>query len=133
LEDDAVSTAAVEEAKRRSAECQSVGFALSLCGRKQVVVLSAAFLLTLESKRSPASEKALIIRALDEWEVLTPTWFEVADYLPTIERLHEDPSFAERDRAALLASKVAYCLCDYKGALKFALAAGSLCSRCCTD
>uniref|UniRef100_A0A914VJV8 26S proteasome non-ATPase regulatory subunit 1 n=2 Tax=Plectus sambesii TaxID=2011161 RepID=A0A914VJV8_9BILA len=87
---------------------------------------ATAFLLTLESKRSPAAEKALIIRALDEWEVLTPTWFEVADYLPTIERLHEDPTFPERDRAALLASKVAYCLCDYKGALKFALAAGNL-------
>jgi hypothetical protein len=51
---------------------------------------------------------------------------QVADYLPVIERLYENPSFPERERAALLASKVAFCLCDYVGALHLALSAGAL-------
>lgn len=51
-------------------------------------------------------EKELIVEALDDWDVLTPTWFEVADYLNVIEQLHENESFKERHRAALLASKV---------------------------
>ncbi|VDN23095.1 unnamed protein product [Gongylonema pulchrum] len=68
-------------------------------------------------------EKQLIIEALDDWDVLTPTWFEVADYLSVIEGLHENENFSERHRAALLASKVAYCLGDYNGALNLALAA----------
>lgn len=53
-------------------------------------------------------EKELIINAFDDWDVLTPTWFEVADYLNVIEALHEDETFKERHRAALLASKVSH-------------------------
>lgn len=93
-------------------------------------------------------EKELIIEVLDDWDVLTPTWFEVADYLSVIEGLHEDEQFKQRYLAALLASKVsfhfhrfilinifilfsnihdsfqvAFCLGDYNGALQLALAA----------
>ncbi|VDM38898.1 unnamed protein product [Toxocara canis] len=85
---------------------------------------ASAFLLALESESSPMREKELIVEALDDWDVLTPTWFEVADYLNVIEQLHENENFKERHRAALLASKVAYCLGDYCGALQLALAAG---------
>ncbi|VDK23688.1 unnamed protein product [Anisakis simplex] len=85
---------------------------------------SGAFLLALESGTSPMREKELIIEALDDWDVLTPTWFEVADYVSVIEQLHENENFKERHRAALVASKVAYCLGDYCGALQLALAAG---------
>ncbi|MFH4975754.1 hypothetical protein AB6A40_002463 [Gnathostoma spinigerum] len=84
---------------------------------------AGAFLLALASESSPVREKELIVRAFDDWEVLTPTWFEVADYLDVIERLHENKQFGERYLAALLASKVAYCLGDYTGALQLALAA----------
>lgn len=94
-------------------------------------------------------EKELIIEVLDDWDVLTPTWFEVADYLSVIEGLHENENFKQRHLAALLASKVtfyfylfilsetrtvlfsnihdsfqvAFCLGDYNGALQLALAA----------
>ncbi|KAH7720162.1 Proteasome/cyclosome repeat family protein [Aphelenchoides avenae] len=82
------------------------------------------FMLTLKSEKSSAKEKQIIVNAFDDWEVLTPTWFEVADYIGAIEKLAEDEKFPERGRAALLASKVAYCLGDYAGALHLALAAG---------
>ncbi|MCP9263000.1 26S proteasome non-ATPase regulatory subunit 1 [Dirofilaria immitis] len=82
-----------------------------------------AFLLALKSEHSSMREKELIIEVLDDWDVLTPTWFEVADYLSVIEGLHEDEHFKQRYLAALLASKVAFCLGDYNGALQLALAA----------
>ncbi|VDN00722.1 unnamed protein product [Thelazia callipaeda] len=84
---------------------------------------ASAFLLALKSEHSSVREKALIIEALSDWDVLTPTWFEVADYLGVIEGLYEDESFQQRHLAALLASKVAFCLGDYNGALQLALAA----------
>lgn len=81
-------------------------------------------MLSLKSEKSSVKEKQIIVNAFDDWEVLTPTWFEVADYIGAIEKLAEDEKFPERGRAALLASKVAYCLGDYNGALHLALAAG---------
>ncbi|VBB25556.1 unnamed protein product [Acanthocheilonema viteae] len=84
---------------------------------------ASAFLLALKSEHSSMREKELIIEVLDDWDVLTPTWFEVADYLSVIEGLHEDEHFRQRYLAALLASKVAFCLGDYNGALQLALAA----------
>uniref|UniRef100_A0A914YFL8 26S proteasome non-ATPase regulatory subunit 1/RPN2 N-terminal domain-containing protein n=1 Tax=Panagrolaimus superbus TaxID=310955 RepID=A0A914YFL8_9BILA len=71
-------------------------------------------------------EKELIIKTFDDWGVLTSTWYEVADYLSTIEKLSNDSSFSERHRAALLSSKVVYCLGDYAGALQLALGAEDL-------
>ncbi|VDP14641.1 unnamed protein product [Onchocerca flexuosa] len=84
---------------------------------------ASAFLLALKSEHSSMREKELIIEVLDDWDVLTPTWFEVADYLSVIEGLHENENFKQRYLAALLASKVAFCLGDYNGALQLALAA----------
>lgn len=67
-------------------------------------------MLALKSDNSSMREKELIIEVLDDWDVLTPTWFEVADYLSVIEGLHEDEHFKQRYLAALLASKVFFCL-----------------------
>lgn len=83
-------------------------------------------MLSLGDKSASLREKELIIKTFDDWGVLTTTWFEVADYLSTIEKLSEDTAFTERRRAALLSSKVAYCLGDYAGALHLVLGAEEL-------
>uniref|UniRef100_A0A914PME2 26S proteasome non-ATPase regulatory subunit 1 n=1 Tax=Panagrolaimus davidi TaxID=227884 RepID=A0A914PME2_9BILA len=84
------------------------------------------FMLSLGSATTSLREKELIVKTFDDWGVLTSTWFEVADYLSTIEKLSDDTSFTERRRAALLSSKVAYCLGDYAGALQLVLGAEDL-------
>uniref|UniRef100_A0A158P7U3 26S proteasome non-ATPase regulatory subunit 1 n=1 Tax=Angiostrongylus cantonensis TaxID=6313 RepID=A0A158P7U3_ANGCA len=84
---------------------------------------ASAFLKSLRSSRSPAKEKEMLIDVFDDWDVLTNTWFEVADCASFIEELSEDKTFPARQKAALLASKVAFCLEDYENALNFALAA----------
>ncbi|TKR80597.1 hypothetical protein L596_014649 [Steinernema carpocapsae] len=83
----------------------------------------SVFMLSLSSDKYSTRDKGLIIEAFDDWQVLTPTWFEVADYLADIERLYEDKGFDKRLQAALLASKVSYCLGDYKSSLQLALSA----------
>ena len=50
--------------------------------------------------------------------------FQAADYLVYLEMLAEDKTFAGQKEAALLASKVTYCLEQYDRALTLALAAG---------
>uniref|UniRef100_A0AC35TPB7 26S proteasome non-ATPase regulatory subunit 1 n=1 Tax=Rhabditophanes sp. KR3021 TaxID=114890 RepID=A0AC35TPB7_9BILA len=84
---------------------------------------ASSFMIALDSEHYSWADKELIIEAFDDWDVLTPTWFEVANYLETIERLCENVNFKQRHRAALLSSKVAYCLGDYASALALALAA----------
>uniref|UniRef100_A0A7E4UMT8 26S proteasome non-ATPase regulatory subunit 1 n=1 Tax=Panagrellus redivivus TaxID=6233 RepID=A0A7E4UMT8_PANRE len=84
------------------------------------------FMRSLGDASTTNRDKELIVKTFDDWEILTCTWFEVADYLSTIERLSEDKSFCERQRAALLASKVAYSLGDYPGALQLVLGADEL-------
>lgn len=86
----------------------------------------APFMLALANEKTLMSEKEMIVTEFDDWGVLTSTWFEVADYLKVIECLSEDESFGQNKRAALLSSKVAYCLGDYDSALHFALNAGEL-------
>ncbi|KAK6010695.1 Proteasome/cyclosome repeat protein, partial [Ostertagia ostertagi] len=81
------------------------------------------FLKSLRSPRSLAKEKEMLIDLFDDWDVLTNTWFEVADCASFIEELSENKDFPARQKAALLASKVAFCLEDYENALNFALAA----------
>lgn len=83
-------------------------------------------MLALANEKTLMSEKEMIINEFDDWGVLTSTWFEVADYLKVIECLSEDENFGQNKRAALLSSKVAYCLGDYDTALHFALNAGEL-------
>uniref|UniRef100_A0A183F4V8 26S proteasome non-ATPase regulatory subunit 1 n=1 Tax=Heligmosomoides polygyrus TaxID=6339 RepID=A0A183F4V8_HELPZ len=78
---------------------------------------------SLRSPRSLAKEKEMLIDLFDDWDVLTNTWFEVADCASFIEELSEDKGFPARQKAALLASKVAFCLEDYDNALNFALSA----------
>ena len=78
----------------------------------------------LESLGDPLkqfSEKQIIIENLDDWKVITATWFEMAHYLSILENLAKDQKFAGKGKAALLCSKVAYCLEDYDKALAFAL------------
>ncbi|CAJ0574039.1 unnamed protein product, partial [Mesorhabditis spiculigera] len=86
----------------------------------------SAFLMGLDSTRFSTREKEIIIEQLDDWDVIMSTWFEIADFLPSIERLYENTTFSQRHRAALLASKVSYCLGDDRGALHLALSANDL-------
>ena len=51
-------------------------------------------------------------------------WTEVADNINDIEALYEDPSFPERELAALVAAKVYYHLGEYNESMAFALHAG---------
>lgn len=91
-----------------------------------LTTLSAPFMLALASDKTLKAEKEMIVNAFDDWNVLNSTWFEVADYLKVIECLSEDETFGQNKRAALLSSKVAYCLGDYDTALHFALNAVEL-------
>uniref|UniRef100_A0A0N4ZZ09 26S proteasome non-ATPase regulatory subunit 1 n=1 Tax=Parastrongyloides trichosuri TaxID=131310 RepID=A0A0N4ZZ09_PARTI len=84
---------------------------------------ASSFMLALESDHFSNKDKELIVSAFDDWDALTSTWFEVANYLKSIEKLAGDKTFSERKRAALLSSKVAFCLGDYDTALEFALKA----------
>ena len=58
--------------------------------------------------------------------VLDVFWMEIADKIQTLEMLSEDPDFADRRLAALVASKVHYHLESYDEALSFALGAEEL-------
>lgn len=53
-------------------------------------------------------------------------WAEIADSVSKIEILYENPNFADRQLAALVASKVFFHLGEINEALSFALGAGSL-------
>lgn len=97
-------------------------FSLSLL----IPTFSAPFMLALANEKTLMAEKEMIINEFDDWSVLTSTWFEIADYLKVIECLAEDENFGQHKRAALLSSKVAYCLGDYDTALHFALNAAEL-------
>uniref|UniRef100_A0A915P8B1 26S proteasome non-ATPase regulatory subunit 1 n=1 Tax=Meloidogyne floridensis TaxID=298350 RepID=A0A915P8B1_9BILA len=79
------------------------------------------YLESLGDPQRQTSEKQIIIDNLDDWKVITATWFEMAQYLSVLETLANDQNFAGRGKAALLCSKVAYCLENYEKALAFAL------------
>ena len=53
-------------------------------------------------------------------------WPQIADALPILETLYEDPSFSQRTLAALIASKTYYHLEQYTEAMEYALGSGSL-------
>lgn len=59
-------------------------------------------------------------------KVVDSFWFEISDYVSTIERMYESEEFEGRKVAALLASKVYLRLEDYGMSVKFALGAGDL-------
>jgi 26S proteasome regulatory subunit N2 len=54
------------------------------------------------------------------------TWSQASLLLGTIEQLYEEPTFPNRELAALVASKIYYHLAVYEDALHFALGSGSL-------
>lgn len=82
---------------------------------------SAAFIRVLESPKSAVTDKVLVLKAFNDWDVLVNTWFEVADALPAVEQLLDNNTFPEHSSAALLVSKVYFCLEQYERALEFAL------------
>ncbi|CAI2347657.1 unnamed protein product [Caenorhabditis sp. 36 PRJEB53466] len=82
---------------------------------------AAAFIRVLESPKSSVQDKVHVLRAFNDWDILTNTWFEVADALPAIEKFLEVATFPEHSAAALLVSKVYFCLEQYDRALEFAL------------
>lgn len=59
-------------------------------------------------------------------EEIDSLWTEVVDSIGQIEALYEDPSFPERELAALVAAKVYYNLQEYNESMVFALGAGKL-------
>uniref|UniRef100_A0A915D3Z3 26S proteasome non-ATPase regulatory subunit 1/RPN2 N-terminal domain-containing protein n=1 Tax=Ditylenchus dipsaci TaxID=166011 RepID=A0A915D3Z3_9BILA len=82
------------------------------------------FTLALSNKDNKAEEHAMIIDAFNNWEVLTPTWFQVADALDDIKSLANSVDFPAKKSAWLLASKIEYCLKNYEEAMEHALQAG---------
>lgn len=59
-------------------------------------------------------------------EEIDSLWTEIAGSVGDVEALYEDPSFPERELAALVAAKVYYNLQEYNESMIFALAAGKL-------
>ncbi|KEP66105.1 UNVERIFIED_CONTAM: Proteasome/cyclosome repeat-containing protein [Hammondia hammondi] len=82
---------------------------------------SAAGVLALLHERDSALQAAALHRLL---QMIDVWWTEIADYLADIEALYEDESFAERQLAGFIASRVYFHLEEYGEALKFALGSG---------
>ncbi|KAL8822578.1 MAG: hypothetical protein Q9191_006686 [Dirinaria sp. TL-2023a] len=59
-------------------------------------------------------------------EQIDSLWTEIVDSIGEIEALYEDPTFPERELAALVAAKVYYNLQEYNESMVFALGAGKL-------
>jgi len=57
--------------------------------------------------------------------VIDQNWAEVANKVPRIEEISEDPSFAHRELAAAVASRCFFHLEEYNDALRLALGAGA--------
>ncbi|KAF1762524.1 hypothetical protein GCK72_010786 [Caenorhabditis remanei] len=82
---------------------------------------ASAFIRILESPKAAISDKVHVLQAFNDWDILTNTWFEVADALPAVEKLLDIDQFPDHNAAALLVSKVYFCLEQYERALEFAL------------
>lgn len=81
------------------------------------------FILMLANKDRCFNEHLLIIEAFNDWKLLTPTWFQVADALDNIKALAADSNFSASKKAWLLASKIEYCLGNYEKAMDYVLEA----------
>ncbi|CAM1154103.1 Uncharacterised protein g11070 [Pycnogonum litorale] len=66
-------------------------------------ITSAAGVLSLLEENEPEL-KIFALKKLDE--IVNEFWPEISDAIDKIEVLHEDANFAERELAALVASKV---------------------------
>eukprot|EP00897_Mesotaenium_endlicherianum_P008985 jgi/Mesen1/8114/ME000435S07282 len=87
------------------------------------VVTSASGLLAMLDEE----QDALKVHALKNLNLMVDQfWAEISANISTIESLHEDEGFAQRDLAALLASKVFYHLGELNDSLSYALGAGAL-------
>ncbi|KAL9016314.1 MAG: hypothetical protein Q9185_006327 [Variospora sp. 1 TL-2023] len=84
---------------------------------------SAAGVVGLLSEPEPELQ-VFALKVLNEQ--IDSLWTEVANSVGDIEALYEDPSFPERELAALVAAKVYYNLQEYNESMIFALGAGKL-------
>nr|BCT87209.1 putative subunit of 26S proteasome [Ogataea minuta] len=85
-------------------------------------VTSAAPYLSLLEEHDP-SLKSYALKSLNE--LVDQLWAEIANNISDIEQLYEDEKFANRQLAALLASKVYYNLGDYESSVKYSLLSGT--------
>lgn len=85
---------------------------------------ASSFLVKITSPGSTDAEKKCIIESLDDWRVITATWFEMARHIDGLEALARTTKFSGYRKAALLCSKAYYCLEKYDAALEYALASG---------
>ncbi|KAJ2300751.1 proteasome regulatory particle base subunit, partial [Coemansia sp. RSA 2706] len=89
----------------------------------QVELNSATGLISLLDE----SERELQFYGLSQLNAVTDRfWAEISDAISRIEILYEDESFAHRQLAALVASKIYFHLGEFDDALSFALGAGEL-------
>eukprot|EP00798_Chlamydomonas_sp_ICE-L_P002207 gene2207-33767_t len=87
------------------------------------VVSSAAGLLSL-LEEDHDDIKRYALQNLDK--VVHDFWFQISGSIASVEALYEDEDFAQRELAALVASKVFYHLGELDDALTYALGAGDL-------
>lgn len=79
------------------------------------------FLHKLTAHGTPESTKSFILDNMHNWQVITATWFEMARHIDKLEELARDTGFTGQYKAALLCSKIHYCLEQYEQALDYAL------------
>jgi 26S proteasome regulatory subunit N2 len=66
------------------------------------VTSAAPFLALLEEE-----DDALKVHALQQLDgLVSQFWYQISNYIPTVEALSEDDEFGSREKASLLASKV---------------------------
>ncbi|KAL3108381.1 hypothetical protein niasHT_015303 [Heterodera trifolii] len=83
------------------------------------------FLAKLGIQTTSEEEKRFITENLDDWRVITATWFEMARHIGTMQNLATVDGFAGRHKASLLCSKIHYCREQYNLALEYALSSGN--------
>lgn len=100
---------------------------LQQCRNQGSAALDATyFTLVLANKqKQKIDEQALIIEAFNDWNLLTPVWFEFVSSLDHIKRLAQNADFCASKLAWLLASKLESFLGNFESAMRCALAAGN--------
>eukprot|EP00878_Enallax_costatus_P026640 GHUV01028595.1.p1 GENE.GHUV01028595.1~~GHUV01028595.1.p1 ORF type:complete len:303 (+),score=82.68 GHUV01028595.1:207-1115(+) len=86
-----------------------------------VMPSSAAGLLTLLEDENDELKRYALVHLN---KVVHEFWFQISSYIGSVEALYEDDEFADRELAALIASKVFYHLGELDSALTYALGAG---------
>ena len=83
---------------------------------------SSQGLLALLQEDEPALQTHALRQLL---KVVDHYWAEIANSVPLIEAISEDPNFAHRELAAAVASRCFFHLEEYNDALRLALGAGA--------